>query len=492
MHAAQSVTGVPAASRLRTAAVTLMLALAACGGGGEGGPPPPATVSTLAYVVSRCHADANGGTLQQSLQIRRGDQPPITVVEHSVAGFDPKFTDAKTLCSRIGADRRSTSMTVVGVFHRLGVTADGLQVVFEVTDDQPWTVFPPHGLPDEQRGIFVVGADGGGLRRLGPASSEPPYRSNGFSQQYTWPWFASSPNSRMVTYTDRGPSLDNEDAIQISTLDLVTGIPFLVTRLPPAPGPVTPCGSTGCPVFQDDRTISFLTHANLDGNNLDAQNVGVTVKTDGTELTPSPPIAALPGSELQTTFQITGSGVSVALLTLQGSPVNGRFSDKIQEVFVTDGHNLLQLTNFRRIDTFRPTVSADGQRVFFSASPNPLGTNPTENCQVFSIDRNGGDLRQLTDFQEAPEHSSAGCFFRPPPSGCLALLFGRDLHSDALVLHSTCDPFGTNRYGSQVFVMRQDGTGLRQITETQGYSTDASGAVTVELPFPTAFPGTLQ
>jgi len=479
-------------SGLCKAALTLLFALAACGGGGDGQTPSGlATVSTLAYVVSRCHADANGGTLHQSLQIRRGEQAPITVVEHSVAGFDPGFTDARTLCSSIGAIRAATHMTAVGVFHRLGVTADGLQVVFEVTDDQPWTVFPPHGLPDEQRGIFVVRADGSGLRRLGPASSEPPYRRFQLSQQWTWPWFASSPNSRMVTYTDRGPSVNNEDAIQISSLDLTTGNARLGTRLPPDPLPVAACGSLLCPVFKDDQTIAFLTHANLDGTNPDGENISATVKTDGTGLTVSPPIAALPGSQLQTTFQITGSGVGVALLTREGTPVNAhQFTDKIQEVFVTDGHNLLQLTNFGRIDTFFATVSADGQRVFFSASADPLGTNPTENCQVFSIDRNGGDLRQLTDFQEAPEHSSTGCLYGRPPSGCGAFVVSRDLQSDALVFYSSCDPFGTNPYGSQVFVMRQDGTGLRQITETQGYSTDASGAVTVELPFPFAQPGT--
>ena len=37
--------------------------------------------------------------------------------------------------------------------------------------------------------------------------------------------------------------------------------------------------------------------------------------------------------------------------------------------------------------------------------------------------------------------------------------------------------------------MHPDGTGLRQLTDTQGYARDASGAVTVELPFPFAWPG---
>ena len=85
---------------------------------------------------------------------------------------------------------------------------------------------------------------------------------------------------------------------------------------------------------------------------------------------------------------------------------------------VDQNNNVLQLTNFRRTDTYNATVSADGERVFFSAATDRLGTNPTENCQLFSIDRNGGDLRQLTDFREAPVRARNGCYFGRKPSGC--------------------------------------------------------------------------
>ena len=69
---------------------------------------------------------------------------------------------------------------------------------------------------------------------------------------------------------------------------------------------------------------------------------------------------------------------------------------------------------------------------------------------------------------------------------------GRDILSDEVLFYSSCDPFGTNPYGSQLFSMHPDGTGLRQLTNTQGYTPkDASGAVIVELPFPFAYPGFL-
>ena len=304
-------------------------------------------------------------------------------------------------------------------------------------------------------------------------------------------WFAFSPDGRTIAYTDRGPSRDSEDAVQIFTLNLVTGGDSRqVTQLPPAVGLF---GGTYQPFFNDDQTITFSTHANADGHHPGGENIVVTVKTDGTGLTVAPAVIALPGSQVLTSFRITGSELEAAALTLPGTPVNPGIGNSgaydILEVFDIDrDNNVLQLTNFMRVDTLTPAVSADGQRVFFTASADPLGTNPTENCQMFSIDRTGSDLRQVTDFHEGA-HSTAGCSFDRRPFGCLACCTSRDIRSDAVVFYSSCDPFGTNPYGSQVFAMHSDGTGLRQLTNTRGYIQDASGAVTVELAFPFAWPG---
>jgi hypothetical protein len=286
----------------------------------------------------------------------------------------------------------------------------------------------------------------------------------------------------MVTYTGRGPSLDNEDAIQIFTLDLASGDARQITRLPPAPGARAPCGSTGCPYFNDDQTIAFLTNADLDGTNPGGISFSVTVKTDGSGLTISPPIAAIPGSSLVTSFQITGSeGGGPALLTFGATYV--------REVFFIDGQNVLQLTRFGRSDTWSPALSPDRQRVFFTASADPSGTNPTGNCQLFSINRHGGDLQQLTSFSEGPR-SIVGCLWNERPLGCAAGFVGFDPHTGAMIFYSMCDPLGTNPYGGQVFAMRPDGSGLRQLTNTQPYTVDPGGAVSVEAAYPFAHPGT--
>ena len=90
----------------------------------------------------------------------------------------------------------------------------------------------------------------------------------------------------------------------------------------------------------------------------------------------------------------------------------------IEEVFLLDGKDVLQLTNFRRSDTARAGRGGAlaGQRVFFEASANPLRTNPGENCQVFSIDIRGGDLRQLTRLRDRGHPSGVGCFTANPAS----------------------------------------------------------------------------
>jgi hypothetical protein len=43
-----------------------------------------------------------------------------------------------------------------------------------------------------------------------------------------------------------------------------------------------------------------------------------------------------------------------------------------------------------------------------------------------------------------------------------------------------CDPLGSNPYGVQMFAMRPDGSGLRQLTAARGLVGEADGTVSVE------------
>jgi hypothetical protein len=52
---------------------------------------------------------------------------------------------------------------------------------------------------------------------------------------------------------------------------------------------------------------------------------------------------------------------------------------------------------------------------------------------------------------------------------------------------SGCDPIGSNPSGYQLFAMRRDGSGLRQVTATRGMTIDPDGTVHLEIPGPFAY-----
>src|SRR5262245_36060453 len=188
-----------------------------------------AAVPTLAYVVSKCTADA----FHQTLQVRHGECDPITVLDF------PEPVEGPLDCALVGSFRFGyASSPILGAFQRMGVSRDGRHVVFEVTDDFAATHLLP---PGQQNGIFIVRADGRGLRRLGPASRDPSFR---FASDPAFPiglrvglWipFTFSRDGGAVVLTDLGPGPAGEEAVQIFTLDVVTGERKQLTHLPVVP-----------------------------------------------------------------------------------------------------------------------------------------------------------------------------------------------------------------------------------------------------------------
>ena len=158
----------------------------------------------------------------------------------------------------------------------------------------------------------------------------------------------------------------------------------------------------------------------------------------------------------------------------------------IREVFVQDGTNVLQVTDFRRWDTslWAPLYSARDQRVYFTASADPFGTNPTENCQIFSVEVMSREMRQLTFFREGDTHATTGCGGSPWPYGCridfLPGAWAQNPDTGTLYFRSSCDPLGQNPSGVQLFAMQPDGSGLRQLTDARGLSFGEDGTMEVE------------
>lgn len=458
-------------------ALVWMVLLGGCGDGSTTPATAPAQVRTLAYVRTVCRDVADGFTVEQDLRIQRPGHAPVIVAPTGVLGPIPRPGGCTYAASNhtVGVD-----LIVVGAFQRLGVSPDGKTVIFEVSGDFS---LAPLGVPETAKGIFAVEADGTRLRRLGPPSGEPPFFNAG---QASFPTFAISPNGHTIAFTDRGPGITGEDAIQIVTLDIATGRRTQVTRLPPTPT------ETRSPGFIDNSTLHFRTSANADGLHPDGTVVNVIVNVDGTGLrVPSNPVP-LPGAKPVEIFSISGSQVSPALFELPGIPRNGHEEgEPIQDVFLLDGEHVLQLTDFRRNDTYDPVLSGSGDSIAFVGAGDPLGSNPDNNCQIFSIDRLGGHFRQLTSFRSPG--AGSGCLINVFPLGCIAHFLGSTQEDGTLVFYSDCDPFGTGVQGGQIFAMDPDGSGLHQLTNTRGFEpAPADGGALLELPGPFAYPGSVR
>jgi hypothetical protein len=429
-----------------------------------------------------------------ALRIRQGDSAPVTVAEFAF----PPISDLGFLCPLVGQNRIG-DVPEAGFLQRLGVSPDGSIVVFETTN--AFSILPLDALPPEQEGFFVVRADGSGLRRLSAASREPCHitipdpASPVLFRVWLHPWLAFSPDGRTIAYTDRGPGPDGEEATQIVTLDLDTGTRTQVTHLPFAPPPDTPSPqpprpATSDPWFKDNETIGFASYSNPDALNPEGSQALFYVQRDGSRLQRATFPMALPGGVVMPQFQITGADVGIGTLRQPGTPENARpfGSDMIQETFLFTRDSWLQLTNFHRVDT-SGVASVDGRSAFILASDDPFGTNPTENCQMFSISRTGSGLRQLTSFSEGAS-STNGCGaagISPKPLGCNVSGPVQDPKTATLVFGSQCDPLGANPYGIQIFSMRPDGTELRQLTDFRGFVVQPDGTATYDWPSTIAY-----
>jgi hypothetical protein len=445
---------------LAAAAVGLTLLLAHCGGDGHDGAGSPA--ATVAYIVTACRQTGASMTLQQEVRILRGAEEAATVV--SVGPFGPFRGQG---CAERG-DARGSFYPSLGPLQRFGITPDGSGIVYELND-----VFVSQGrglLPPEERGIYYIRTDGSEARRLGPASRSPTIFI------FTDVTIAFSPDGQEFAYIDRGPDEAGHDAAQVFVHDLMPGEPRQVTRLPSLfPGRFP---ENGWPLFIDTDEILFGRFPDSEWPPRAGQG-GLVVDLQGNVLSEISKVV-LPDGRVIPIFRIIGADWLASRIVGEVEESN--------EVAVSDGTNVLQLTNFGRSDTvnFSPFYSPRDQRVYFTASADPFGTNPTENCQIFSIDPMGRDLRQLTFFRENAAHAATGCLGGPRGQGCridFNWALGQrsqDPQTGAIFFRSSCDPLGQNPNGGQLFSMQPDGSGLRQLSNAPGAVRAADGTVEVE------------
>jgi WD40-like Beta Propeller Repeat len=470
----------------------------------------PAAIRTLAYALSECRVDAAGRfSGREVLRALRGNQEPITLVDFGSSGEPVQDQVARTFCTMRGRQRGYLPSVPAFPLQRLGVSPDGSVVVFEV--NQEFAIFapPPSArLSAEEQGFFSIHADGRGLRRLGPPSHDPSFRIDiyppAFPGEITGVAFPTpisfSPNGRRIAFTDRGPGVGGEDAIQVVVLDLATGRRTQVTHLPSGTPPRVIFGEfflTCCPRFIDDETVVFQTFVDPDGSNPEHNLAAFTVRIDGTHFEDLPQPVVLEGSGVVPTFGVVGRHTGLLRLPLPGKPEGPPTAKPtnfpITDVFLRDGKNLTQLTDFHRADTFPAFLNADRTRAFFLAAADPVKTNPSKSCQMFSINTLGRGLRQVTHFKGDP---GIGSCFAECCTGGIGYGWYRVIIQDpvtkAVIFESTYDPLGANRHGGQLFAIRPDGSGLRQLTDAAGFTTNPDGSIRVELPGPFAYSAALH
>ncbi len=428
-------------------------------------------------MVNECTTDPQGRTsLQQMLLIRRGNCDPVPVM---AVGPSMPAPDPTGLCLELGGSRLGAWFIRMGVFQNMAVLPDGSGVVFDVTKE--FSELPAATPEPPEEGIFFVKANGTGLRRLGPAS-----RIYTIFGGVRW---GVSPNGRTIVFVDLGPATAGYEAPQVFLLDSRSGRRRQLTHQPRVANLEFDDPGISVPSFLNRRTIGFYSGSTSD-DSWRAFQVGI----HGGRETEVPPITVAPGAQLVSQFGVTGAHPHTVLVLFPDRPAVNRPDDPdafAREIFLIDGKSIVQLTAFNRSDTF--TGGAQGVspmvrgQVLIAASANPFGENPGEICQLFTISTRGDHLRQLTHLPWDGRRTEQGCVFNAPGCGIFELSPAVDQVTGTVLFESSCDPVGANPFGDQLFAMRPDATGLRQLTSARGMTTDPDGTLHVEVAGPFAY-----
>jgi hypothetical protein len=300
-------------------------------------------------------------------------------------------------------------------------------------------------------------------------------------------YFSFSPNGRFVAFTDRGPGPDGIEAAQIVVMRLPQGERTQVTRFI-ASHQGNPMGPDVYALFLDDDTLGVYGYGQGGSDYF-------TVRPNGEDLRPiDVPDLGIGGGTIVSGFQVAGTFGTTVAVQFGDMEATDPVPGKANELLLYAGpHRLLQLTRFQRSDTQAGPSLNTGDRVFFLASENRHDMNPMNACQLFSIDRLGGHLRQVTRFA-SPARSTTGCIggSDDPREWRVAQTAPPwfDPRARTLVFDGTADPYGLHPVGLQVFAARRNGSGLRQLTNYRGMEgSAAAGTLSVELPGPIATSG---
>ncbi|MEW5807531.1 MAG: hypothetical protein AB1756_09335 [Acidobacteriota bacterium] len=328
-----------------------------------------------------------------------------------------------------GSGLRQLTSSAAGSSAGARISDDGSRVVFSSDADLTG------GNPDGSEEIFVINADGTDLRQLTSAatgdSSAPSISGNGLKVVFH--------SSSDLT----GGNADGSDELFIINWD-GTGLKQLTN----SKISLLEDGNSQYPSIDDNGTLIVFHSNQYSGfQNLDANYEIWKIKPDGTGLTALTSSAVEYGSFLPSLSGDASRVVFIALADLtSGNP------DENPEVFTikTDKTALTRHTDTIWGFTGRAALSADGRKVAFTSSGDLTGGNGDLNTELFIVDGNGSNLKQLTSttLGDAGKTSITG-------------------DGGRISLNSSSNYTGSNSdLNDEIFVMDSDGTNITQLTNT--------------------------
>ena len=200
-----------------------------------------------------------------------------------------------------------------------------------------------------------------------------------------------------------------------------------------------------------DRAV-FVSNENPLGQNPDGgeQIFAVDIGSGGlVQVTIEPETASVAFAD----FDITDDGLQVVFVSSED--ITGDNPANRPNVFLaaTDGSSVSQVTSLAAGSLGDPEISEDSTVIIFRSESDLTGDNPAGNMQIFSINSDGSSLFQVTTGNPVASE----------------LAFSDD--GSRIAYQGLNDPFGMNADATrEIFVINIDGTGLAQLTMTDGDS----------------------
>ncbi len=268
---------------------------------------------------------------------------------------------------------------------------DGVTATVSLSDDGVWLAFAsPADLlgdnHDQSAELFVMQSDGSALSQL---TSDPAVNAGSVSAVVI-----SGDGSRVLFIANTDPLGSNASNLPQA---------FIIDRDGQNLAQLTQFadGSFGQMAISDDATrIVFIHDGDPLGSNADRGDEVFAVNGDGSGLRQ---LTATPATFDTAGATISGNGQTVAFhsnANLTGGNVNNQV-----EIFLInwDGTNLRQLTTTQKLlgftgdpESSRPSLTDDGQRIFYQSNHNNFLTNLDGNFEIYRINADGSGLSALT------------------------------------------------------------------------------------------------